>query len=465
MKRILSLLLSVLFLCLLLPGCEQLAATEQESRSPAFQPTPTPSQTDPPAEPTEDSSAPGAVPDGLSSNWKDVATFTDFPDGNYLADPKFDTDEFLPGYDVDVSFLTVTDHIGVCATEDTIFFSPNNGSLNRSSFLHFTDIASGVTMPLCSKPECSHTDDTCNAYLASSGQVYGLRIYDGKLYWLAYEDHYVQLMRMNFDGTGHEVVTSLDLDASQKINALNGTTWFIHRGYIYIGGFDRYYNELVEPVEYYVCATPISGGETFPIMSCVQNCTGSLIYIIPKGNDLYISLNSYQQDIDETVPYLTAAFYRWSSKTREGEYLFGQEGLEEDCHAYAKGGRPFPVGGGDLYYKSAPYDEGTDANAVAIWKLSSQTKQIEEVGAFPGQSAAFLVEGGIVSYDSSRVYLYDYDFNLLSQSDPADLTILYNFLGANSQYAFFLCFDADNAEDIIAVPLHGGDPLMLQGAN
>lgn len=97
--------------------------------------------------------------------------------------------------------------------------------------------------------------------------------------------------------------------------------------------------------------------------------------------------------------------------------------------------------------------------------MSSQTKQIEEVGAFPGQSAAFLVEGGIVSYDSSRVYLYDYDFNLLSQSDPADLTILYNFLGANSQYAFFLCFDADNAEDIIAVPLHGGDPLMLQGAN
>lgn len=474
MKRTISLLLSILLLLLLLPGCAQLAATEQASRTPVFQPTATPEpattpmETEPPADATEDGTSPGEAPDVLSSNLKDAAAFTAFPEGNYLADPKFDTDEFLPDYDVDRSLLNST-YSGICETEDTIFFFPYNSTFTGRSdakvcILYFTDLASGVTLPLCSKPECSHTDDTCNAYLADSGQVYGLRIYDGKLYWLTVEissNVYVHLNRMNLDGSAHEVVTTLDSETSKKLTRLHFTTWLIHRGYIYIGGYEYSATELIEPYQFYVYAAPMDGGESFSIMSYVRDSSGAVLHITPVGNDLYISLNAYRRD-GETEDYCMGAFYRWNSKTRKGEYLFGQEGVLEDCLAYFGAECPYPVAGDGLYFCRSIYNGDTESFHSAVRKISFQTGKLEEISVFQSPSLAILGQEGIVSHDASCVYVYDYSFQLLSQSDPANLSLLFNFLGATSRYAFYLYGDTPDSGAIIAVPLHGGDVMFLQ---
>lgn len=253
MKRTISLLLSALILILLLPGCAQFAPTEQESRTPMFQPTPTPVQTDPPADPTEDNASSNETSGESEGVLADLVSFTEFPEGNYLADTKFDTDEFLPDYDVDISFLHLqsTTYKGICTTEDTIYFFTQPAA-NASCFLHFTDIASGVTMPLCSKPECTHKDNACNAYLAGGMDVYGLRIYEGKIYWMACEDYGLKLMRMNVDGTDREVMFALDYNTYKELTRLGTPTWVIHRGYIYIAGTDKDYASTIEPIQFRV---------------------------------------------------------------------------------------------------------------------------------------------------------------------------------------------------------------------
>ena len=477
MKRTIALILSMVFLGLLLSGCDRFASTEQESHTPMFQPTPaqtdspavptensTPSidTTDPPAAPTENSTSPVETADGSSSDTLSLATFTEFPEGNYLADPKFDTDEFLPDYDADISFLQYesTRFMGLFATEDTIYFAPQ-GIGSNPSFLYFTDIASGVTMPLCNKPECTHTDNTCNAYLGDNHYFSAIRIYDGKIYWLALDLTDLpcyHLMRMNLDGTDHEIVSTLDYDTTRAIRDLDGCSYVIHRGYLYIGGFHFEATGKTEPFEFTVFAAPLSGGEAFTIMSEVHNCANAIFLIKPVGNDLYIFQNSYRT-IDAETAEKMGAFYRWNSKTRKGEYLYGEQTVNSTCQTYFGFTMPCPVPGDGLYYSLYEFSE----NEYKLMKLSFQTGTLEQIGVFPSEAGGpVFVKDYIICHNSNSIYLFDYNLNLVSQSDSMDSDGLSNFLGANSQFAFYF-YIKDDINCMVAIPLHGGDILLLQG--
>ena len=96
MKIRITLFLSA-FLLLSLTGCSQIisdAANETEKLPPPVQ---TPEEGDKP-EPID----PGPEP---VSTGVDAYGFTLWPEGNYLADARFDTDEYLPDFDVDASFI------------------------------------------------------------------------------------------------------------------------------------------------------------------------------------------------------------------------------------------------------------------------------------------------------------------------------------------------------------------------
>ena len=73
-----------------------------------------------------------------------------------------------------------------------IYFSVDNGN-------HFS--------PLCSKANCSHSDESCNAF----GQRLGY--FEGSLYTLRFEseaDHF-QVVRISLDGSEQEVVRTVSL--------------------------------------------------------------------------------------------------------------------------------------------------------------------------------------------------------------------------------------------------------------
>ena len=77
---------------------------------------------------------------------------------------------------------------------------------NQNGCLQFLDLSNGVDVPLCSKPGCSHTRNSCDGHL---GIISFLFYTDGYLYYDKgdlYGDH---LYRRNADGTGEEKVVTL----------------------------------------------------------------------------------------------------------------------------------------------------------------------------------------------------------------------------------------------------------------
>ncbi len=81
---------------------------------------------------------------------------------------------------------------------------------------------------LCSRPDCSHTDENCNAY---GGAAIGW--YDGRLYAATVGSGGPKLISMQPDGSGHRVVAEL-LSPLYLNGQSGGTYWFYFcGGYLY----------------------------------------------------------------------------------------------------------------------------------------------------------------------------------------------------------------------------------------
>lgn len=71
------------------------------------------------------------------------------------------------------------------------------------NILRFFDPASRKTAVLCGKTGCSHSDDTCEAYLSTSDPLF---FRGGKLYYIQFGDNGNELMRRDTDGRNLETV-------------------------------------------------------------------------------------------------------------------------------------------------------------------------------------------------------------------------------------------------------------------
>lgn len=114
-----------------------------------------------------------------------------------------------------------------------------SASDNVYSLISFLDTSSWKSVTLCNKPNCSHSDDTCNAYIPSfmsvkeeggqvrfptmkgSGYIFGQ---DGKMYLI---DPYGDITAMNEDGTEHQKLLSID----SKYEIVSG---FLYNSKVYL---------------------------------------------------------------------------------------------------------------------------------------------------------------------------------------------------------------------------------------
>lgn len=93
----------------------------------------------------------------------------------------------------DVCYYTCEKWVGD-ATMDFVYFCPRGGDTFR---------------PLCGKPNCKHADENCNACVGYSPVQLGY--YDGFLYTTDHSgDTAIKLVKMNLDGTDHQVVAQVD---------------------------------------------------------------------------------------------------------------------------------------------------------------------------------------------------------------------------------------------------------------
>lgn len=92
----------------------------------------------------------------------------------------------------------------VCKTEVGYY-------LHYDGLLYFLDSTTGAVNAVCARPECSHTDDSCNAWINSKVLSY----YQGKLYYVnsdAKSDSMKTLYSVKLDGTEHTKIQRLQME-------------------------------------------------------------------------------------------------------------------------------------------------------------------------------------------------------------------------------------------------------------
>ena len=124
-------------------------------------------------------------------------------DTSLLLDDQFDTAEFLPEYDFRNEFGKWRE---MCESEQAYYlFSTSN------NYLHYYDKESGISGILCGKPDCDHSDTSCNAYFIGSGD---LMFYDGYIYSVQQGN---TLIRIKPDDTERETVQRLQSGIANSV--------------------------------------------------------------------------------------------------------------------------------------------------------------------------------------------------------------------------------------------------------
>ena len=85
---------------------------------------------------------------------------------------------------------------------DSFYYYLNNGRI------YFSEKTEPVFYLLCSKPNCTHGGEDCNAYGGGEGGALGY--WDGKLYNVGFVNDELVLVRMDMDGSNHEVAAKIE---------------------------------------------------------------------------------------------------------------------------------------------------------------------------------------------------------------------------------------------------------------
>ncbi len=315
-------------------------------------------------------------------------------------------------------------------TGDTVYYM---GSYDR--VIKYVDKATGITGPLCGKPECKHNDETCNAY--TGGLLRGLYTYNGRLYWMDNDPddgEAVALFSVAPDGTDRRKVTSLSRDL-YGTGSHSFTSFALGDGYLYYGVVS-WAVENGEVNNYnYVRAIPLDPEEeSFEIMRERATEFPDGITIQLYGDYLYI----HTSDGDGGRFTLR----RWNVNTREFEMLIDEPNASTTLNMWVTDdGVYFDRNGGDIYR----YDlETGEYNKLFT----------EEVGRF----AAIFMDNIVTGFELSNKGDSSYDFHvaiddfegntLVDETYQFELGYAYyddeHVLGRDENYAYYAMYDTGN---------------------
>lgn len=163
--------------------------------------------------------------------------------------------------------------------------------------LMFMDRESGRVVPLCSRPDCAHEGEECNAYFRETHRDGGgvdkqyLQYYEGNLYAVGLsEDAYVVLFRIKADGSGEwETGAKLYRTDYAATGEWNTPDVLINDGYVY---FTNRYRK-VQRLE----RMPIGGGRSEDVFKGDSDASSVDIYRIKSnGGSLFFQVTSYRDD-------------------------------------------------------------------------------------------------------------------------------------------------------------------------
>ncbi len=183
---------------------------------------------------------------------------------------------------------------------DTMCETESGYYLDYQAFVFYVDKKSKTATILCNKPECSHQDDTCNAW----AHGYSLSVSNGKLYFNnldyveengGYKNMGNVLRSMELDGTKHAVVQALEFEVNESGMQFVQKP-IIHRGIVYfVCSGELYGVPLGDDVKK---AVKIFGDKTDEIgAGTIDFNPNALQYkLFADGDTVYFMVNIQQSD-------------------------------------------------------------------------------------------------------------------------------------------------------------------------
>ena len=132
----------------------------------------------------------------------------------------------------------------VCSVDDGAYIAQG---LDTGDFLYYYDYDAKKYTKVCNKPECSHSDETCNAFLPGAmvgdGELYDTSLiqkYDDAIYIGGLDDKKACIYKVTCDGSERGKVIDLfdaeistSKDGGATFAEYNSFKFCIHRGYVY----------------------------------------------------------------------------------------------------------------------------------------------------------------------------------------------------------------------------------------
>ena len=249
--------------------------------------------------------------------------------------------------DVDNTFL-VNDNFERMAQSDTVIYKL---STDRSAIL-FYDKASGISGPLCGKPDCSHTGTDCNAYVSNGHSIQ----YYGSLYIVAADVNTFPvetwLWKCDLSGGNREKIRKLDSDAI--LFTYQPQHYYVHRGTLYL--FGNFYTAAGAKASTHasVLSVPLDDSDDFTVLW--EQTVENELYTHFRFFDKYIYLCA-ENGLG------TANIYQINTETNQVNTIFSDESS-------------------DFYYEDiAVSDDGTlylagsDRHTTGyVWKIENGNK-------------------------------------------------------------------------------------------
>lgn len=360
-----------------------------------------------------------------------------------------------------------------CATEDTVYYISHFGN-----FIYYIDKESGISGPLCGKPECEHNSSRCNAYVSFAD---ALSIYDGRLYWVGGSSpSNTYIYSAALDGTDRQTVRQIEREI---IPAGHGNMYIIfYRGYAYLAAQAEWVTDGEATTNFYVCAIPLDPDEaSFVILDEYALPAGynasNRLSIQPYEDALYIVSDNYYTDSkyeleNETQNLYDFSIRRWDMEKRELEILY----YEEETELYTPA-ELWVVDDGILFCRLANQTE-------SLYKYIFDSGEMELLFNLPesylmGMSDNLLAGGSntFVS-DEWNVIIMDFEGNVLvNETSPKDALDFPDWvhpssirwiLGADETNAYFAIYTSTSDDvgsityfAVIAVPLDGSGARLV----
>ena len=236
---------------------------------------------------------------GTEKNNKSVKNETE----NTGSDEPMEIAEFSGELDFDYVYETDCqsergEYVKTVYTEDGKYYLENIGESNER-LLHFYDNASGKDVIVCSKSNCEHSAEGCDAYFSEAEYPFQqLWYYQEALYtWMLRED-YICIEKISLDGSVREescVLTRLNVESEVQADGLEHSQIHypemqLHRGYVY---YSTYYPGCTEVRLYRV---KLESEEEAELLYSYQGNNPGLYRIKPYGRYVLFQMGSFSED-------------------------------------------------------------------------------------------------------------------------------------------------------------------------